>query len=199
MNKLIYADYDETGVYMYQAFKPAIVAVAVEKGTFGKGFGLDRITWIKPSFCWVLRRSKYGTKNRMQAIARIKISHEAFLEILSQSIETHWNETIYPQETHWENALKHSDVIHQWDPERDIEGKRLDRQAIQIGIRGEVIRTYVSDYILGVEDLSPLVQSIREIKKKGGHTFPEIPTEKEYPLPEKLFEKLGCQRDKTYL
>ena len=113
MNRLIYADYDEEGVFVYQAFKPKIVAHAVQLGTFGKGFGLDRITWIKPSFYWVLRRTKYGTKNRMKAIARIKITHRAFLEILNQSIETHWDEQRFASEFEWQSALSQSDAIHQ--------------------------------------------------------------------------------------
>lgn len=193
MNKLIFADYDDEGVFVYQAFKPKIVKVAVELGTFGKGFGLDRITWIKPSLCWVLRRTKYGTKNRMQAVARIKISHDAFKEILNQSIETHWNKTVFPQEENWRKTINKSDVIHQWDPERDIIGKRLNRQAIQIGIRGEVIKKYVSDYIIGVEDVSDLVHEIGKVKKSSSNNYPKIPEEKEYQVSDKLFINLGCQ------
>ncbi len=194
MDKLVFADYDEEGVYVYQAFKPKIVAVAVELGTFGKGFGLDRITWIKPSLCWVLRRTKYGTKNRMQAVARIKISHEAFKEILNQSIETHWKEELFPREEDWQKAINQSDVIHQWDPERDIIGKRLNRQAIQIGIRGEVIKKYVSDFIIGVEDVSELVHEIGRVKKSNSGRYPDTPVEKEYQVSPELFLQLGCQR-----
>ena len=195
MNKIIFADYDEEGIFIYQAFKPKIVKVAVELGTFGKGFGLDRITWIKPSLCWVLRRSNYGTKNRMQAIARIKISHKAFLEILNQSIETHWNEALFPNQDNWQKRINKSDVIHQWDPERDIVGKRLNRQAIQIGIRGEVIRNYVSEFIIGVEDISDLVHEIGRVRKTGAKKYPTIPEEKEYQIPDDLFVSLGCQRN----
>ena len=95
MNKVIYADYDEEGVYVYQAFKPKIVDVAVEQNKFGKGFGVDRISWIKPSLGWMLRRSKYATKHRMEAIARIKLNHESWLEILNQSIPTHFLSLIH--------------------------------------------------------------------------------------------------------
>jgi len=179
---------------VYQAFKPSTVHTAVELGTFGKGFGFDRTSWIKPSFGWTLRRTKYATKNRMQAIARIKISHEAMIEILDQSIEAHWNESLFPKEDDWRLALSKSDVVHQWDPERDLIGKRLDRQAIQIGIRGEVIRTYVSDYIVGVEDLTALAQEIGKISKAKGKSFPTVPIEKEYPISDELFRKLGCER-----
>ena len=58
----IFANYDEEGIYVYQAFKPTIVAAALKHGTFDKGFSLDRMTWIKPSFGWMLYRSGYATK-----------------------------------------------------------------------------------------------------------------------------------------
>jgi hypothetical protein len=43
--------FDEQGIYVYQAFSPDIVKTAVELGTFGKGFGLDRMTWINFDMC----------------------------------------------------------------------------------------------------------------------------------------------------
>ncbi len=194
MKRLIYADYDEEGIYGYQAFKPKTVQIAVELGTFGKGFTFDRTSWIKPSFGWVLRRTKYGTKNRMQGIAKIKVSLEGFEEIISQSIESHWNQTLFESKDSWSKALNNSDVIHQWDPERDLVGRRLDRQAIQIGIRGKIIRKYVSDYIIGVEDVSNLAHEIGRIRKSGSEDFPSVPLEKEYLISEELFMKLGCER-----
>lgn len=191
MKKAIFANFDDEGVYLYQAFKPETVSVAVEKGTFGKGFGLDRITWIKPSFAWLLRRSKYASKNRMQAIAKIKVSHQSWLEILEQSIETHFNPNIFENEDIWQSSLNKSDVIHQWDPERDLDGRPLDRQAIQVGIRGEVIKKYVESYILKVEDVTDLAKEIGLVVKAKTNNFPEVPEEKYYPLNDDLKDNLG--------
>ena len=78
----IYAAYDDEGVYVYQAFKPSIVKAALDKGTFGAGFNMERMTWIKPSFGWILYRSGYATKTRQEAILKIKLTHEGFLKIL---------------------------------------------------------------------------------------------------------------------
>lgn len=192
IERKIYAAFDDEGIYVYQAFKPEIVKTAVELGTFGKGFGLDRMTWIKPSFAWMLRRSEYATKHRMEAIAKIKISHEAWLEILSQSIETHWNEANYAREFEWQAALNRSDVIHQWDPERDLVGRKLERQAIQVGIRGEIIKKYVKDFILGVEDVTLLAKEIGKSVKAKDAISAIVPKERVYPVSSELFEKLGC-------
>ena len=71
--KRVIGCFDEQGPYVYQAFSPQIVEVAVSLGTFGKGFGMDRMTWIKPSLGWMLHRSGYATKTRQEAIARIHL------------------------------------------------------------------------------------------------------------------------------
>ena len=46
----IRAVYDDTSVRVYQAFRDEIAEEAVQLGTFGSHFGLNRMTWIKPSF-----------------------------------------------------------------------------------------------------------------------------------------------------
>ena len=74
----IYAHYDDQGIFVYQAYKPSIVKAALEKGTFGAGFNRERMTWIKPSFAWMLYRSGYATKTRQEAILKIKLTHEGF-------------------------------------------------------------------------------------------------------------------------
>ncbi len=35
MTRIIYAAYDDAGVYVYQAFAPAIVEATLKKGAFG--------------------------------------------------------------------------------------------------------------------------------------------------------------------
>lgn len=191
MKKLVYAAFDEEGVWVYQAFRPEIVAYAVEQGTFGKGFGLDRISWIKPSLGWMLRRSQYATKHRMTAIAKIKMSHQAWLNILTQSIPTHFDLALFNSEFEWQKALNNSNVIHQWDPERDLQGKRLERQAIQIGLRGTALTKYVKEDIIMVEDITSLALELGRAYKTTRPKLPKVPLEQPYPLSDDLMQKLG--------
>jgi hypothetical protein len=46
------------------------------------------MTWIKPSFGWMLYRSGYATKHRQESILKIKLTHQGFQEILFQAIPT---------------------------------------------------------------------------------------------------------------
>ena len=64
----IRADYDDQGVWFYQAFKDSIADWAIEHQTLGGApeFRPLRMTWIKPSFAWVLYRSGYATKHSQE-------------------------------------------------------------------------------------------------------------------------------------
>ncbi len=55
-----------------------------------------------------------------------------------------------------------SPVRVQWDPERDLELKRLDYRTIQIGLKEEAVRLYLDRWIQKIEDLTQLTRRIFE-------------------------------------
>jgi hypothetical protein len=193
MMRQIYADYDDTGIYVYQAYTPAIVEAALRKGTFAEGFGLDRMTWIKPSFGWMLYRSGYATKPNQEAILRIKITHEGWLTILRHSVETRYNDSqFFADIAAWKNALSRAEVRHQWDPERQINGEKLERRAIQVGIRGQMVCAYVNEWIVQLEEVTALAHAIHEaIKQK--QPLPDVPEERVYAVDEEIQRRLGMR------
>jgi hypothetical protein len=186
----IYAAYDEAGVYVYQAYTPVIVQAALAKGTFGAGFSLDRMTWFKPSFGWMLYRSGYASKPNQEAILKIKLAHAGFLTILRRSVESTFNPRINTDEQAWKAALARSEVRHQWDPERHINGTKLARRAIQIGLRGETVRAYVDEWIIGLEDVTALAHTIHEAAANK-QPLPDVPDERLYPVDDGLQQRLG--------
>lgn len=191
MERQIYANYDDNGVNVYQAFAPHIVANALEKGTFGAGFNMDRMTWIKPSFAWMLYRSGYGAKTRQEAILKIKLSHAGFREILSLSVETAYNPHIYSTPDDWRLSLRKSPVRHQWDPERNLKLGKIDRRAIQIGIRGWVVEKYVHQWIIGLEEVTDLAHEVQAVAKSRRTNFPSVPVERVYPVSDNIAHRLG--------
>ena len=182
--------FDEQGVYVYQAFTPETVKVAVSLGTFGKGFGMDRMTWIKPSFGWMLHRSGYATKSRQEAIARIHLKHEGFLEILQQAVPTSYDRTLFGSPGEWGLALKNSEVRYQWDPDRNLRDYKLEHRAIQLGISGQMVYRYVREWIIGIEDVTSVAHAIRNAVKDG-LDLPTVPEENEYPVPAEIARSLG--------
>jgi len=147
-------EWDDEGVFFYQAFNKQIADWAVQHQRFGgPDFNPKRMTWIKPSFAWMLYRAGYGHKDKNQArILKVKLSHEAVAEILSRCKHGHGNGG--------------SDGRVQWDPARTLlRGERDEPalsggRAIQIGMKGDLSCYYVSNTlsICDVTSLANLMQ-----------------------------------------
>jgi hypothetical protein len=52
----------------------------------------------------------------------------------------------------WEQLKAQSPVRIQWDPERDLHLSPLPHRAIQIGLGKEAVRSYVNEWIHGIEE-----------------------------------------------
>jgi len=130
-------EWDEEGVYFYQAYNQQIAEFAVREQNFGgEGWNPSRMSWIKPSLGWMLYRAGYGYKDKNQArILKVKLSHSVLAEILT-------NASLASSARSSENICR-----IQWDPERDLFSSQMDRKgehkeprklphtrAIQIGI-----------------------------------------------------------------
>jgi hypothetical protein len=61
--KVIRSVFDQQTITVYQAFNKTIAESAVQNQTFvPPPFKIDRMTWIKPSFLWMMYRSGWCTK-----------------------------------------------------------------------------------------------------------------------------------------
>ncbi len=190
MQRQILANFDNEGIIVYQAFNPSLAEEAVRLGTFGKGFNLDRMTWIKPSFGWMLYRSGYATKHNQERILKIKLSHDGFQSILSQAIPTSFEPSLFKCELDWQFALQRGEVRYQWDPDRDLQLRRLDRRALQLGIRGSIVRNYVNQWILEIEDVTELAHAIKEAVESKQKQLPLVPGEQVYEVSPQIQQTL---------
>ena len=81
----ISALYDDRTIRVYQAYNNQISDEALKLGTFGPSFKTERMTWIKPSFLWMMYRSNWGTKVNQERILAIDILRDGFDEILENA------------------------------------------------------------------------------------------------------------------
>ncbi len=74
----------------FQAYSNEIADFALANGKFGgPKWNPTRMTWIKPSFAWMLYRSGYGKKPGQERVLRVKLSHETVAKLLSQCKLSH--------------------------------------------------------------------------------------------------------------
>ncbi|HCF28189.1 MAG TPA: DUF4291 domain-containing protein [Cyanobacteria bacterium UBA11049] len=163
----IVAQFDEESVVVYQAYRPAIGNFAASHGYFGGEFKLDRMSWIKPNFLWMMYRSGWGTKAGQEVTLAVWIKRAAFDEILAQVVHSKFEPEVYATQSEWEKAVRRSQVRLQWDPDRHPSGARLERKAIQLGLRGSVLNAYARDWIVRIEDISEFVRQQHQNIKSG--------------------------------
>ncbi len=182
MNKEIRAFYTEDTVRVYQAYNKVIADEAVKNGTFGSSFKLDRMTWIKPSFLWMMYRCGWGTKENQEHILAIDLKREAFDYIVQNAIISTYDDNMGISHEEWKEQIKTSEIRCQWDPERDLFGNPLEYRSIQLGLRGTAVQKYVNDWIISIEDITEYVMKLREQKSRGMDINSLLPTERIYSV-----------------
>lgn len=150
----IMAQYDEERVVVYQSYRPAIGDFAFRNQFFGGPFSLQRMTWIKPNFLWMMYRNGWGTKEGQEVVLAIHLKRDVFERYLSKAVYSNYQEDIYGTREAWQEAVQNSNVRLQWDPDHDPYGAKLERRAIQLGIRNEEIVSYAKEDIIEIEDIS---------------------------------------------
>ncbi|GAA4609987.1 DUF4291 domain-containing protein [Actinoallomurus liliacearum] len=190
----IRADHDRTSIVVYQAYRPEIGRPAVERGRFGPPFSRTRMTWIKPSFLWLMARSDWARKPGQEMILAVRISREGWEEALSQAVPTHADRRLYRDGTEWRAAFKHARVHVQWDPERTLRGQPLDARSIQVGLSRHVIDRYADEWILDIQDMTPLARKIQRLLHDGASAKAGalVPRERVYPLDPELARRIGA-------
>lgn len=186
--RLLLAQYDHETITVYQAYKPSIALSAARNGHFDNcEFSFSRMTWIKPSFSWMMHRSGWASKKNQEAVLAIKLRRSYFDQLLSQGVSTSWDRREYKSLSGWRSDLQDSDVLIQWDPEHHIlSGHRIGYRVIQIGVRRSALKGFQGDGIVSIANISARVLSLRkEILSSppsdGASCENETPLETLYP------------------
>ncbi|MFN8575729.1 MAG: DUF4291 domain-containing protein [Candidatus Sericytochromatia bacterium] len=189
----IRADFDKDTIVVYQAYNEKIASNAIKNNKFVEPFSFNRMTWIKPSFLWLMERSNYGQKSNQEYTLAIRIKRSGWEKALEQAVLTHPEKSVYKNAEIWKEDFDKAQVHVQWDPERSIRGSKLDYWTIQVGISRELIKTYNDEWILEINDYSTLVKKIYSLCKEGKYDKAKdfLPKEKVYELPEKINKKIG--------
>jgi hypothetical protein len=190
---VIRAAFSESTVRVYQAYRPEIGNAALEAGRFVPPFSMSRMTWIKPSFNWMMYRCGFAKKVGQEVVLGIDITRAGFEWALEHAVLTSYDSSMHSSREEWQDSLAETQVRIQWDPERDwrlyiIPGVR----AIQIGLSGDAVTRYVNEWVVRLENVTPVARRIADAL--NGDVVPDgLPDklEQPYPLSPVLREKLA--------
>ena len=158
----ILAQFDDSSIYVYQAYRESIARYAVEHQQFGGDFSYSRMSWIKPNFLWMMYRAGWATKPGQEHILAVRLQRSFFDEVLTGAVASSFGVSGSNDHEEWKRALAKSEVRLQWDPDHDPRGNKLERRAIQLGLRGEMLARYGRECVLSIEDITPLVVEQRQ-------------------------------------
>jgi len=187
----IRAKYDENTITVYQAYNRDIAVAAVQGQRLDASplFKYGRMTWIKPSWCWMMYRSGYAQKDKGQTnILAIKLTRGGLGELLSTACLSHGDDV---------KAERHGQARVQWDPERGPGLERLEHRSIQIGIPASMNEKFLGEWIVAIEDVTEsalaLKTAVEENPSVGAAELVEkglIPSENTYTVSEGIRRRL---------
>jgi hypothetical protein len=193
LEKQIRAVYDEQTITVYQAYRKDIAEPAVNNQKFVPPFKMERMTWIKPSFLWMMYRSGWTLKEGQEHILAIKIKREGFEWALANCCLSHCDSTLFTSQQEWKTKLENSSVRLQWDPEKDINLQNLNYRSIQIGLTGIAVQYYVNDWIIAIDDITDKCKQIHSLvlDKKIEEAKSLLPLENIYSISNELKLVIG--------
>jgi hypothetical protein len=177
-------------IIVYQAFNNQIAAYAVaNQKVGGNAYSFTRMSWIKPGFLWMMYRAGWATKENQERILKISFPLAYFKTILSQATFSSYKREFYSSEEIWRDELEKTEVRLQWDPDHDPFGNKETRKAMQIGMKGEILRKFCTVWVTKIEDISDFVED--EFKKVSSHNIDDlnVPFEEVVNLNDEPIEK----------
>ncbi|MFE9774586.1 DUF4291 domain-containing protein [Streptomyces sp. NPDC005931] len=186
------AHHTESTVTVYQAYRPEIGRAAARQGRFPSAWKRERMTWIKPSFLWMMYRCGWGTKKDQETVLAVEISREGFVWALRNACLSHLVPALHGDRAGWQRQLRQSPARVQWDPERDLHLDPLPYRSLQLGLAGEAAARYADEWIVGIEDVTPLAAEIHGLVRAGepDRAAGLLPEERPYPLDEDVLAHL---------
>lgn len=179
-------------ITVYQAYRPEIGDAAARNGRFPPSWSRERMTWIKPSFLWMMYRCGWGTKEGQETVLAVEISREGFEWALRHACLSHFVPELHTDRDAWKRQLRRAPARVQWDPERDLRLRPLPYRSLQLGLAGEATVRYADEWIVGIEDVTPLARQVHAHVRSGelDRAAALLPQERPYPVAEDVLEHL---------
>ena len=194
----IRAVHDEDSITVYQAYGPRIALPAVRHGRFTGAFKRERMTWIKPSFLWMMYRCGWAEKPGQEHVLALRISRPGFEWALAHSTFAHFDRDLHADRQAWRETLS-APVRIQWDPERDLRARPLPHRSIQIGLSGQAVQRYCENWILEITDVSETARTVHRTLRDEGEAAAAalLPAERPYLVSAPIAARIDCWRPES--
>ncbi|MFJ7270789.1 DUF4291 domain-containing protein [Streptomyces sp. NPDC099050] len=170
-------------VTVYQAYHPRIGVPAARDGRFPPSWKRERMTWVKPSFLWMMYRCGWATKADQETVLAVEITRAGFDRALGRACLSHYVPGVHADRETWTRTLRTAPARVQWDPERDLHLNPLPHRSLQLGLSESMSRAYADEWTVSVRDVTPLAREIHALLRSGEPEAARalLPPESPYP------------------
>lgn len=191
----ILAHQDEKSIVVYQAYKNSIADFAVKNQCLGGAdYSYSRMSWIKPNFLWMMYRCGWAEKENQERVLAFWVDKADFESILKEAVLSSFNQKYYDNHDQWRNELNSKEVRLQWDPDHDPFGNKVERRAIQLGLKGNVLEKFGRQHIKKIEDITDFVKQQKQFLDSNQLDKLSVPIETVYKMADdKQNDRIGIE------
>ena len=195
--KQIIAHKENEAIIVYQAFNAQIAQHAIAHQQFGgSAYSFNRMSWIKPGFLWMMHRAGWAYKPQQEHILALTLPLVHFKTILSQATVSSYDDSLFNTHDTWRNELAKTEVRLQWYPDHDPLGNKQERKAIQIGMKGTLLKKFCTEWLIKIEDITDFAREQFEKVKNGHISDLDVPFEEVIDLNDDVIEeRIGITRN----
>lgn len=193
--QVILGQQTDESIVVYQAYNKQIAEYATSNQKLGGNhFSYNRMSWIKPNFLWMMFRCGWAEKENQENVIAILIKKSDFETILDNAVYSSFQEDIYQSREKWQRELEQKEVRLQWDPDHDPFGNKQERRAIQLGLKGNILKTFGEEMIQKIDNITDFVKTQKQFVTKNEIENLVVPTEKPYITTNQILnDKLGIK------
>jgi hypothetical protein len=114
-------------------------------------------------------------------VLAVWLQRAGFDRILAAAVPSSFDPDRYADRAAWSRAVRTSNVRVQWDPDNDPHGRPVERRAIQLGLRADILAHSARDWIAETRDITPEVRAMRDELTRGLAAL-HTPRETVYPV-----------------
>ena len=141
---------------------------------------------------WMMYRAGWASKEHQQKILAITLPISHFKTILSNATISSYTDELFESHDEWKHELEKTEVRLQGDPDHDPFGNKQERKAIQLGMKGNMLKQFCTEWITKIEDITDFVQGEYEKVKANNINDLNIPFEELIVIDdEKINNRIG--------
>ncbi len=122
----------------------------------------------------------------------MEIRREGFEWALRRSCLSHYVPELHESRGAWQREVRRAPARVQWDPERDLRLAPLPHRSLQLDLSGEAAARYADEWIVGIEDVTPLARQIHGLVRARDLEAATalLPDEPPYPVADDVLDHL---------